>query len=310
MVGEPSLTSVLQLRDVSKRYGDRLVLDGLGFTARPGRTTGFLGANGSGKTTTMRAIFGLVTPESGTITWHGDPIDVPTRRRFGYMPEQRGLYPRMAIADQLSYFGRLHGLSSTDATAASQRLLDELGLGERAQDRLEVLSHGNQQRIQLAAALVHDPDLLVLDEPFSGLDPLGVAAMTALLQQRTEAGATVLFSSHQLDLVQDLCDDVVLIDEGRVVLAGDLGEVRLRSGVRVAEIAFATEVADPRWFAALPEAVPLTHDHVDPRRVTLRVPVDTDVEHLAAAASTAGTLESFAFRPPTLTEIFLQAVRR
>jgi ABC-2 type transport system ATP-binding protein len=202
---------MLEVRELTKRYGAVPALDGLSLTAREGRLLGFLGPNGAGKTTAMRSVLGLVRPDAGVISWRGRPITAEQRLRFGYMPEQRGLYPRMAAGAQLRYLARLHGLDRASADRAAHRWLEELGLGDRVGDAVAQLSHGNQQRVQLAAALVHDPHLLVLDEPFSGLDPLGVEAMSDVLRARAAAGATVLFSSHQLDLVEGLCDDVVIV---------------------------------------------------------------------------------------------------
>ena len=200
---------MLEIRDLSKRYGSVVALDGTSFRVAPGRIVGFLGPNGAGKTTTMRAIFGLVRPDHGEVRWRGKPIGPEVRARFGYMPEERGLYPKMKVGDQLSYFARLSGLTATAAKEATAAWLQRLGLADRHGARLEELSHGNQQRVQLAAALVHDPELAVLDEPFSGLDPLGVEALGEMLVQTAATGVAVVFSSHQLDLVEDICQDVV-----------------------------------------------------------------------------------------------------
>ena len=205
---------MLEIIDLAKRYGPVVALDGATFTARPGRIVGFLGPNGAGKTTTMRCIFGLARPDRGEVRWKGAVVDRDARLRFGYMPEQRGLYPRMRVAEQLSYFAQQHGMRGRDADAAAGRWLERMGLADRAKSKLEELSHGNQQRIQLATALVHDPELLVLDEPFSGLDPIGIATMTEVVRERSAAGVGVVFSSHQLDLVEDVCEDVVIIARG------------------------------------------------------------------------------------------------
>src|SRR6476661_6343609 len=223
---------MLRVEDLSKRYGSVVALDGATFTARPGRIVGFLGPNGAGKTTTMRCIFGLAGADRGTITWADRPIERATRLRFGYMPEQRGLYPRMKVADQLAYFGQLHGMTARDSRSAAGRWLDGLGLADRAASKLETLSHGNQQRVQLGAALVHDPELLVLDEPFSGLDPIGIDTMTEVLRERAAQGVGVVFSSHQLDLVEDVCEDVVIISRGRVVASGGIDDLKSASGRR------------------------------------------------------------------------------
>jgi ABC-2 type transport system ATP-binding protein len=213
---------VLEFDGATKRFGELAALDGCTFAIQSGRLTGFLGPNGAGKTTAMRAVFGLVELDAGTVRWRGAPIGGAQRARFGYMPEERGLYPRMRVRDQLLYLGQLCGRTSRDVERTVDTWLERLGLAERASDRLDALSHGNQQRVQLIAALVNEPDLLVLDEPFSGLDPIAMANMSELLGEVAAAGAAVLFSSHQLDLVEDLCEDVVIIDHGRIVLAGDL----------------------------------------------------------------------------------------
>lgn len=174
----------------------------------------------------MRSVFGLVALDGGTATWDGAPITPTMRNRFGYMPEQRGLYPKMKAIDHVAWLGRLRGMSAAASEAAAHRWLGDLGLEGRSDERIERLSHGNQQRVQLAASLVHDPDLLVLDEPFSGLDPMGADSMAHVLRTRAREGATVLFSSHQLDVVADLCEDVAVIAAGKVVLEGTIEEVR------------------------------------------------------------------------------------
>jgi len=295
---------VLEITDLSKAYGAVTALDGATFTVRPGRLVGFLGPNGAGKTTTMRCIFGLARPDRGTITWAGKPIEREDRLRFGYMPEQRGLYPRMKVDEQLEYFAELHGLSASDASAAARRWLDGLGLADRSDSKLETLSHGNQQRVQLGAALVHDPELLVLDEPFSGLDPLGIETMSDILRQRAAAGVAVVFSSHQLDLVEDLCEDVVIINRGRIAAAGEIEELRAASTRRHLEVE--VEGNANRWLEGCPG---LTVEEAEGDRVRLVVPADVDLGELLATASAAGPVRRFSFQPPTLSELFLELVR-
>ena len=224
---------MLEFDAASKRFGSLPALDACSFVARPGRLTGFLGPNGAGKTTAMRTVFGLVELDSGAVRWQGAPIGPEQRARFGYMPEERGLYPRMRVRDQLVYLGRLCGRTSAAVNRTVDTWLERLGLSGRAGDRLDALSHGNQQRVQLIAALVNEPELLVLDEPFSGLDPLAMGSMSEMLAEVAAAGTTVLFSSHQLDLVEDICEDVVIINAGRVVRAGDLAELRAEVPQRV-----------------------------------------------------------------------------
>src|SRR6516162_2366197 len=237
----------------TKRFGSLTALDLCSFAARPGRLTGFLGPNGAGKTTAMRAVFGLVELDAGSVRWQGVPVSATERARFGYMPEERGLYPRMRVRDQLVYLGQLCGRGAKDVGRSVDGWLERLGLAARAADRLDALSHGNQQRVQLIAALVGDPDLLVLDEPFSGLDPIGMGAMSELLRGLAEGGATVLFSSHQLDLVQDLCQDVVIIEHGQIVLAGDLSELRAKVPERFVHLRYRGPAPD--WPRLAPATV-------------------------------------------------------
>jgi len=293
---------MLEFESATKRFGPVVALDACGFEVRPGRLTGFLGPNGAGKTTAMRAVFGLVELDAGSVRWRGAPITREARARFGYMPEERGLYPRMRVREQLMYLGRLCGRTSTDVARITDRWLERLGVADRAADHLDTLSHGNQQRVQLIAALVNEPDLIVLDEPFSGLDPIAMGAMSGLLAELAGAGATVLFSSHQLDLVDDLCEDVVIIDHGRVVLAGDLVALRAAVPQRFVDVRYRGPA--PEW-SRLP-----TVEVVEARtgRARLRVDRSTDLAALVAAARCTDDLVSFAYQPPTLSELFRQAV--
>jgi ABC-2 type transport system ATP-binding protein len=293
---------MLEFDSASKRFGDVAALDGCIFVARPGRLTGFLGPNGAGKTTAMRAVFGLVELDTGTVRWRGARITGAKRARFGYMPEERGLYPKMRVRDQLLYLGQLCGGTSSEVGQIADRWLDRLGLAGRGSERLDSLSHGNQQRVQLIAALVNEPDLLVLDEPFSGLDPIAMAAMTDLLTELAAAGATVLFSSHQLDLVEDLCEDVVIIDQGRVVLAGDLDELRAAVPQRFVDIHY--RGAPPDWTTL--GSVEVVEE--SPGRARLRVGAGADLAAVVGAARRSGEVLSFAYQPPTLPELFRRAV--
>ncbi|MDJ0924738.1 MAG: ATP-binding cassette domain-containing protein [Acidimicrobiia bacterium] len=294
---------MLQIDSLRKTYGDVIALDGCSFTVGRGQLVGFLGPNGSGKTTTMRSVFSLVQPDSGEVRWDGMPISPAARLGFGYMPEQRGLYPRMKVAAQLVYFGRLHGLGKSEATRATLSWLERLGLGDRADSRLEELSHGNQQRIQLAAALIHEPELLILDEPFSGLDPIGVEAMIEILLERAAGGAAVVFSSHQLDLVEDLCEDVVIIAAGKVVLAGPVRELRSRSHHRYLDIEIAQPSTDLRRAFVDRDIVT-----VDNGRIRLRLDDGTPLEPLVRTAAGLGRVQQFSFTPPNLSEVFREVV--
>ena len=290
-----------EIHDLTKRYGDVVALDGASFSAAPGRIVGFLGPNGAGKTTAMRAIFGLVHPDRGEVRWRGNPVGPRARARFGYMPEERGLYPKMKVEDQLAYFGELSAMGGADARAAAARWLERLGLGDRATSRLEELSHGNQQRVQLAAALVHDPELVVLDEPFSGLDPLGVRSLAEMLVQTAAAGVTVVFSSHQLDLVEDVCQDVVIIDHGSIVLEGVVEELKAAAAYRSLEV---TVNGEP-WVPLLPGGTVAGRQDGRPR---LLVDASIDLNGVLASARRAGDVTTFSFEPPTLSDLFVQAV--
>jgi len=231
---------MLSVQGLTRRYGDKTVLDEVTFAVRPGRVTGFVGANGAGKTTTMRIMVGVLAATAGQVLWGETPIDAEQRRHIGYMPEERGLYPKMRVIDQLVYFGRLHGMTPEDARARGTELLTRLGLTERIEDVLETLSLGNQQRVQIAAALVHRPNALVLDEPFSGLDPIAVDSMAALMREEITPDMPVLFSSHQLDLVERLCDDLVILSGGRLVAADSVEQLRAAEGDR-----YRIRLADP-----------------------------------------------------------------
>ena len=308
-----SLVAVLDVHDVVKRYGDVTALDGVSLTVKRGQLVGFLGPNGAGKTTTMRAILGLVSLDGGTITWDGAPIDAAVRRRIGYMPAERGMYPKMRVRDHVVYYARLAGLERADAQRAADRWLERVGLRDRNDADVQDLSSGNQQRVQLALALVNDPELLVLDEPFSGLDPVAVEVLKDVLVERVEEGAALLFSSHQLDLVEDLSREVVIIDRGRVVLEGEVEAIRRGAEHRYATITF-TEPVTPGAGRALGElsaalgAVDVTADQGRPDTLRLRVPLETDPAALLAQVGQVGTVSSFTFGPPELSEVFLSAV--
>ncbi len=216
----------IETRGLSRTFGDVRAVDGVDLVVRPGGLTGFVGGNGAGKTTTMRMVMGVLRPDAGQVLWDGRPMTAADRQRFGYMPEERGLYPKQKVADQLAYLGRLSGMPGAAARAAVTEHLERFSLTDRAGDRVESLSLGNQQRVQIIAALLHEPTALVLDEPFSGLDPTAVDAMADVLRGRAAAGVPVLFSSHQLDLVERLCDSLVVLARGRVVAQGTVEALR------------------------------------------------------------------------------------
>ena len=295
----------LELQHANKRFGSVQALDDCSLSVTPGRMLGFLGPNGAGKTTTMRAIFGLVELDTGEMLWDGRPVGLTERLRFGYMPEERGLYPRMPLGEQLEYFGQLHGMRADAARTAAAAWLDRLGLADRARAKVEELSHGNQQRVQLAAALLHEPELLVLDEPFAGLDPVAVKTLADVLRAEADRGAAVLFSSHQLELVEDICEQVAIIDHGRIVASGDVDALRRRSQQRRIEIEL--DGAPGAWLPDIPGV-----ELVERRNGNLRLVADRDVdpEQVLAAAEKAAHVVAFSYAPPSLAELFLELVAR
>ncbi|MDR0591789.1 MAG: ATP-binding cassette domain-containing protein [Bifidobacteriaceae bacterium] len=217
---------MLEVVGLSRSFGPVRALGGASFEVKPGRLTGFVGANGAGKTTAMRIIMGVLRADAGEVRFKGRPIDRQVDATFGYMPEERGLYPKMAVREQLVFLAQLHGLTRAKAGSNADRLLERLGLAERGKDPVEKLSLGNQQRAQIAAALVHDPAALILDEPFSGLDPMAVDTVMGVLGEFAAQGAPILFSSHQLDVVERITDDLVIIAAGQIKAAGATAALR------------------------------------------------------------------------------------
>ncbi len=299
---------MLEIDHLSKTYGSVRALDGLTFDVRAGEIFGFVGSNGAGKTTAMRIMLGVLAADSGTVRWDGRELDLHTRRTVGYMPEERGLYPKMKVAEQLRYLAGLHGMSPADAAAAVDHWTELLGVGPRREDSVDKLSLGNQQRVQLAAALVHDPVLLVLDEPFSGLDPVAVDVMSGVLRERAAAGVPVIFSSHQLDLVERLCDRVGIVRSGRMQALGTIDELRTTDR--------------PQWTLSVPDpaavVLALTGSGVvarpgeDGRTVvvgTRDAGADAlDDQAVLRTALTAGPVHEFTRVRPSLTDLFRDVV--
>jgi ABC-2 type transport system ATP-binding protein len=293
---------MLTIEGVTKQYGNRRVLDDVTFTVGRGRLTGFVGGNGAGKTTTMRILLGVLQADSGTVSIDGTGIGPADRRRFGYMPEERGLYPKMPVAEQITYFARLHGVDKRTATSRTTDLLDRLGLAPHADDAVEKLSLGNQQRVQVAAALAHDPEVLVLDEPFSGLDPMAVDVVLSVLREAAAGGAPVLFSSHQLDVVERLCDDVVVIADGTIRAAGPQDELRKQAGPAAWELLVDGDVA---WLRDEPGVSVREFDG----GYALFEADDTTAQRVLQRAVQHGTVGSFTPRVPRLSEVFREVVR-
>ncbi|MFI5261425.1 MAG: ABC transporter ATP-binding protein [Candidatus Limnocylindrales bacterium] len=290
--------SQLEVDGISKRYGQTVAVDDLTFEIHAGELFGFVGRNGAGKTTTMRIVLGVLTPDAGVVRWLGVPLTFETRRRIGYMPEERGLYPKMRVADQVAYLGELHGMMGVEAREASVHWVERFGLTERRDAELQALSLGNQQRVQLAAALVFGPAMLVLDEPFAGLDPVAVDVMSAVLREQADAGLPVIFSSHELELVERLCDRVGIIDHGKMLACGTVGE--LRAGGR--ERRWVDVPGAPGdWEAGVP-GVRLVQ--TDGSRRLFELDQGVDDQALLQVALATGPVREFERVEPSLGELF------
>lgn len=288
---------MLQVQNLTRRYGDRLAVDDVSFSVPQGQMVGFVGGNGAGKTTTMRMIMGVLAPTSGQVLWNGDPAGREQHAAFGYMPEERGLYPKQGVLGQLVYLGQLHGMSATDARARATELLERFGLGERLKSKVETLSLGNQQRAQIIAAVLGHPQMLVLDEPFSGLDPAAVDQMSELLREYTSAGVPVLFSSHQLDLVDRLCDSIVVLHAGRVVAEGSSEQLRADAPLRYR----LTSTGDTGWVRSVPGVRVID---LDGTSVLIEPESEQVAEQLLIDAVARGGVREFSRIRPTLSQIY------
>lgn len=293
---------VLEIDRVSKRYGTVVALREMTFSVRPGEMFGFVGSNGAGKTTTMRIAVGVLAADSGEVRLNGAALNPTSRRRIGYMPEERGLYPQMTVGSQLVYLGELHGMSRPRARDAAEWWTSRLGLATRRDDEVQKLSLGNQQRVQLAAALIHEPEVLILDEPFSGLDPVAVDVLSDVLREQCESGVPVVFSSHQLDLVQRLCDRVGIVQSGQMVQQGTVAELRERGPVKLV-----VDAPDARigWASGIDGARVVD---IAGSRTTLELNGETDDQALLRAALATGPVREFSRHQPTLAELFRDVV--
>jgi ABC-2 type transport system ATP-binding protein len=290
------------LESITHRFGDRVVLDDVTLTVPRGVIVGLLGPNGAGKSTLMRIMFGVVRPDAGRILVSGRAASADDRRAWGYMPQERGLYLDMRVHDQLVWIARLHGLDRATAAEQASHLLERLELTDRRNDDVKTLSGGMAQRVQLAAAMVHGPSVLVLDEPFSGLDPSAVDFLVAVLRDHVDGGGHLVFSSHQLDLVEDLCETITLIDHGRVVLTGDLRSLRESSDERVLTVDCAVE---PAWL----DGTDSTVTTASPAASRIRLGPGADAATILDAVRVHADVSDFAVERPSLTEMFRRATR-
>lgn len=294
------MTDTLLARGITQRFGDRAVLDGVDLEVPGGRVVGLVGPNGAGKTTLMRILFGVLSPDSGSLDWRGRPPTDQDRRGWGYMPQERGLYRDMRVLDQLLWIARLHGLDTRTGTERALDLLERLGLADRSKDKVEDLSGGMAQRVQLAAAMVHQPDLLVLDEPFNGLDPVAVEFLSGVILDHVRSGRNLLFSSHQLDLVEELCEEITMINHGRVVLHGDVRQLKADSPDRALRV---DVTVDPDWVDASQAQISSS----DAAGSRLRLGPGVDAAAVLDSIRAHATVSDFAVEAPSLSELFLEA---
>lgn len=293
---------MLEISHVTRRFGGLTALDDVSFSVPEGRFTGFVGGNGAGKTTTMRIVMGVLAPTSGTVYWNGSPLTARDRAEFGYMPEERGLYPKQPILPQLAYLGELHGMGAKEARQAARELLERFNLGDRTRDKLEKLSLGNQQRVQIAGAVIARPKALILDEPFSGLDPDAVDEMFALLTEFTRRGVPVLFSSHQLELVERLCHQIVILRKGRVLAAGSVDELRSSGPTRHSLVA----AGDLGWLRG---EAGVTVVALDGPRAQVEFADETIAQRILAEAMARGPVHSFGPIVRPLSDFYREVTR-
>ena len=294
-----------------KRFGPVVALDGMDFQVEPGAIFGFLGANGAGKTTTIRIVLDLLRPDQGSTTWQGRPTAALPRRTWGYLPEERGLYPRMAVMDQLVFFAGLYGVDRATARRTVHEWLERLHLPEAGGRRTDELSKGNQQKIQFIAAIVHDPEVLIMDEPFAGLDPVNSAILRAAFLEMRSRGKTLIFSTHQMETVEALCESIVIVDRGRVVVGGAVREVKRTSGRQVVRIALdgdgrADGPERLAWLDTIP-GVTVTRPGADYVELTVARGVDPQTI-LRAAIERGDPVARFEIADPSLEEIFIERV--
>jgi ABC-2 type transport system ATP-binding protein len=301
------ITRGLEVDGLYKSYGTVAALQDCSFDVAPGEVFGFVGSNGAGKTTAMRIMLGVLAADSGEVRWHGHPIDAQTRSHVGYMPEERGLYPKMKVGEQLVYLARLHGMSRPEAVTSVERWTDRLGVGPRRADSVMKLSLGNQQRVQLAAALAHNPTILVLDEPFSGLDPVAVDVMSAVLREKADAGVPVVFSSHQLELVERICDRVGIIRSGRMEAIGTVDELRV-TDLPQWRVVFDGDVGALRTWIATVGGVRVIPSQGAKNTLVVEATKPGVEQEVLKGALARGVVKEFALVRPSLVDLFRHIV--
>ena len=295
----------LVVEHVNKSFGQLQVIKDLSMQVREGSIFGFLGPNGAGKTTTMRMILDIIRPDSGHITWDGQDVREVSRRSWGYLPEERGLYPKVGVEEQLIFLARLNGLSKPAAQRNLDEWLERFQITEYRKRKVEELSKGNQQKIQFLAAILHDPLILIMDEPFSGLDPVNAITLKEAFWEMRKQGKTIIFSTHQLEQVEELCEDVLIINEGQTVIAGSVRDVKRRHGRNVARLKLDND-AEARWLDTL-EGVQVTKRRQDYIEMQLQADLNPNLI-VEAALEHGGIISRFELTEPSLTDIFIEVV--
>jgi ABC-2 type transport system ATP-binding protein len=295
----------LRVQGISKTFGAFTAVRDVSFTAEEGQIFGFLGTNGAGKTTTMRIILDILRPDRGSVTWNGTPNTQVPRRVWGYLPEERGLYPKMVVEDQLLFLAQLYGAAERDARRSLDDWLERFAITENRRKRVEQLSKGNQQKIQFLAAVLHDPDILIMDEPFSGLDPVNAAQLIEAFGEMRRRGKTVIFSTHQMEQAEELCQSVAIIHRGQLVVNGDVRAVKRSTGRQIVRLALADD-PEIAWLESLP-GIAVTKRRPDFVEIEVRHGLDPEMI-LRAALEKGGRVMRFEIGEPSLNDIFLASV--
>ncbi len=295
----------LVIDTLTKRFGDIQALDGISFTAQAGQVFGFLGANGAGKTTTMRIVLDILHPDGGSVSWQGEPAASARRGTWGYLPEDRGLYPRMKVLDQLVFIGSLYGLSRGEAAQRARHWLTRFRIADSAERRAEELSKGNQQKVQFIAAVLHDPDVLLMDEPFTGLDPINVALLKEAFIEMRDRGKAIIFSTHQMEMVEELCDAIAIIDKGHLVVCGPRSEVKQQAGRLVVMLGVSGD-PDLAWLDSLPGTT-VTRSGRDYHEIQVRAGIDPEAI-LQEALARHEYVNRFEIAEPSIEDIFIELV--
>ncbi|HKV58914.1 MAG TPA: ATP-binding cassette domain-containing protein [Ktedonobacteraceae bacterium] len=295
----------LLLSDVSKSFGSFQAIKDLSMEVREGALFGFLGANGAGKTTTMRMILDLFRPDSGQITWNGSEVREVPRHMWGYLPEERGLYPKMRVDEQLLFLARLNGLSKQDAEKALTEWLERFQISSNRKKKIEELSKGNQQKVQFLATILHDPAILVMDEPFSGLDPVNASVLKEAFLEMHRRGKTIIFSTHQLEQAEELCQEIVIINKGQSIVQGSVREVKRQQGRNVVRLKLDND-PDAPWLEQLP-GVQVTKRREDYIEMHMQANLNPNVI-VEAALHHGGIISRFEMVEPSLTDIFIELV--